>query len=618
MTFCKYIFCFLFLAFSMAVHAQEICDNAIDDDNDGLIDFNDDDCICEQFIPSSLIPNPSFEEMSCCPEANEMLNCADGWIQASAPTTDYVHLCGDYTGNTNIPAFAPEPFADGEGAVGFRDGQSSVGPNYKEYVGACLTQAMEVGVTYRLDFFVGFRDDVPGSLEFDMAIFGSTNCNQLPFGGNSITIGCPANTGQYDQLGQLTVSGNNEWVNIVIDFEPTEPYEVIVLGPACAANPQYTLDPYFYVDRLALAEVGEFGFPLDEEGQICENDLVLSVEDDGESTFQWYKDGIAIIGETGSSINLGANIPDVEGQYMVIIYSDENCTISREYEVRVPPYYAPIDELICESDYYVVGSDTMDQAGYYEITILADDGCDSIVQLTLDVSPTTTSFLDTTFCEGESFNLHNVSVDEPGMYEATISNQAGCDSVITIQLGLIGATAGVDLNPEYELDLGASIDIIPSMIDPNLIDFSWTDDNGILIGDMSSLIDYAPSNTGTIYLYSQDEFGCQVIDTVLVRVNKENIKIYVPNIFSPNNDNVNDEFKFFPTIALDEIAKFVIYDRWGNKVYEAENFSDTENTFWDGQFNGRPALTGVYAYYIDAKFLDGSEQILKGTITLVR
>jgi hypothetical protein len=45
-----------------SVHMSEICDNAIDDDNDGYIDINDPDCICEIVKPESLIPNPSFEE----------------------------------------------------------------------------------------------------------------------------------------------------------------------------------------------------------------------------------------------------------------------------------------------------------------------------------------------------------------------------------------------------------------------------------------------------------------------------------------------------------------------------------------------------------------------------
>ena len=43
----------------------EICNNSIDDDGDGLIDIQDDDCVCNQILPSGLIPNESFEENDC-------------------------------------------------------------------------------------------------------------------------------------------------------------------------------------------------------------------------------------------------------------------------------------------------------------------------------------------------------------------------------------------------------------------------------------------------------------------------------------------------------------------------------------------------------------------------
>ena len=58
--------------FYFGAYSQEICNNAIDDDLDGLIDYNDNDCICNDSIianlPESLIPNPSFEEYSCLPD----------------------------------------------------------------------------------------------------------------------------------------------------------------------------------------------------------------------------------------------------------------------------------------------------------------------------------------------------------------------------------------------------------------------------------------------------------------------------------------------------------------------------------------------------------------------
>jgi len=68
------------------IHAQEICDNATDDDNDGFIDLNDSDCNCSDTIiqgnPISLVPNPSFEDYSCIPTSFSQLDCADNWIQA--------------------------------------------------------------------------------------------------------------------------------------------------------------------------------------------------------------------------------------------------------------------------------------------------------------------------------------------------------------------------------------------------------------------------------------------------------------------------------------------------------------------------------------------------------
>ncbi|MEM1122191.1 MAG: hypothetical protein AAGJ18_17225, partial [Bacteroidota bacterium] len=155
----------------------EVCDNAKDDDGDGLIDLNDEDCQCSISEPISLIPNPSFEDQTCCPNNRSQMNCADTWIQASAPTTDYIHTC-DWLGWENLPI--PLPIPDGEGVIGFRDGRfamagsntgngnnginnnnggnnnnSSGGTNanFKEYAGACLIRPLRREVSYKFQFY---------------------------------------------------------------------------------------------------------------------------------------------------------------------------------------------------------------------------------------------------------------------------------------------------------------------------------------------------------------------------------------------------------------------------------------------------------------------------------
>ena len=81
------LFSFVFMQYS---YAQEICDNGIDDDGDGFVDLNDDECDCEGFggVIESLIPNPSFEDMDCCPTFHSQLDCATTWLQASGATSD--------------------------------------------------------------------------------------------------------------------------------------------------------------------------------------------------------------------------------------------------------------------------------------------------------------------------------------------------------------------------------------------------------------------------------------------------------------------------------------------------------------------------------------------------
>ncbi len=613
---------FIVLLFSLSaisLSAQEICDNGIDDDGNGQIDLNDEACVCSAFIGSSLIPNPSFEERSCCPNANEMLICADNWIQASNATSDYVHTCGSYLGNTSIPAVAPLPFPDGEGGIGFRDGQAFVGPNYKEYVGACLLEPMVVGETYRLDFFVGFQNNAQGSTQFNIAFFASTNCFNLPFGGNQ-NVGCPLNAGGYVQLAQQQVSGSNEWVNVVVEFVADQAYEVLVIGPGCAANPNYTSDPYFYADRLALEEVSAFGFPLESiSGSVCIDGVTLTANTPLGSTanYQWYHNGVAIIGETNPTLILDTTAP--EGDYVVSAITDDGCSLSQIYELILPPYYTTVNTSICDNESYTVGNENLEEAGYYEITIPASDGCDSILQITLDVVPVSYATIEDSFCEGDTYTFNDITTTEPGIFETTILNQAGCDSIILLELTSIAPSTGIQVIPQVEVLLGETVDINLDYFDPSLIDFSWYTENSVLVSETNYVENYQATENTTLFVEALNDFGCGVVDSIQIIVDKSNIEMYIPNAFTPDANGVNDFFRFYGSIALDEVLTFAVFDRWGNMIYLAEKVNnDPSFRGWNGRFKGKEAATGVYAYYIIARFLDGSEKIFNGDVTLIR
>lgn len=97
-----------------------------------------------------------------------------------------------------------------------------------------------------------------------------------------------------------------------------------------------------------------------------------------------------------------------------------------------------------------------------------------------------------------------------------------------------------------------------------------------------------------------------------------NGEMYIPNIFSPNGDHVNDVFAFItgPDIQIVKINGS-IYDRWGNEI-----FNSTEAPFtWDGMFNGETLMPGVYVYRIFCSYrIDGQsfQNVFAGDVTLVR
>ncbi len=92
----------------------------------------------------------------------------------------------------------------------------------------------------------------------------------------------------------------------------------------------------------------------------------------------------------------------------------------------------------------------------------------------------------------------------------------------------------------------------------------------------------------------------------------ESTEIFIPDIFSPNKDGVNDEL-FVRGNGIKEIV-FRIYDRWGNMVFQ----SNDPKQGWDGTYKGKNAEPGVYAYSLNITMFNDKKINQKGEITLVR
>jgi gliding motility-associated-like protein len=115
---------------------------------------------------------------------------------------------------------------------------------------------------------------------------------------------------------------------------------------------------------------------------------------------------------------------------------------------------------------------------------------------------------------------------------------------------------------------------------------------------------------GTYTVVVQDANGCSAISSV--DLNAADYELFIPNAFSPNGDGEND--LLFVRSNCIKTMHLLIFDRWGNKVFETEN----QNTPWDGRYNGVPLNAGTYVYYVTGTLYGNKAFEKKGNVTLVR
>ncbi len=118
-------------------------------------------------------------------------------------------------------------------------------------------------------------------------------------------------------------------------------------------------------------------------------------------------------------------------------------------------------------------------------------------------------------------------------------------------------------------------------------------------------------NSGIVKLTITNLKGCPLSDTAYIKVVLPP-KEFMPTGFTPNGDGLNQGFGV-PDIF--ETVSFIIYDRWGGKVFSGDN----NHPRWDGTINGELASPGVYVYMFEA-ILKGTNQRISygGSVTLIR
>ncbi len=200
----------------------------------------------------------------------------------------------------------------------------------------------------------------------------------------------------------------------------------------------------------------------------------------------------------------------------------------------------------------------------------------------------------------------------PGDMVVSLMDSLGCiqDSMITISAP---QPVNVNLGNDIIVEQGQPV-TLQAEATSNVIRFHWI--NADTCTSCSSIVVH-PLQTTSYTVEVEDHNQCSAFDEILVTVLADN-KVFIPDIFSPNGDQVNDLF-IIESNSPDHIASFEIYDRWGNQVFVRHNVTPGDpSQGWDGTYRGSPLSPGVYVYRIKMISSEGDAEIMTGDLTLIR
>ena len=235
-----------------------------------------------------------------------------------------------------------------------------------------------------------------------------------------------------------------------------------------------------------------------------------------------------------------------------------------------------------------------------QFSITQAEGCGAHSVQFLDLSSNAIfhhwDFVDSSVISNQKDVSH--TYETPGSYFPflIVKGQGGCVDTFQSSVPVVihpEFKSRVLMNPVPPLEL-----TLPDAIvhleenSPQSVKRVWDYGDGTISTPTSGSHKYTQPGTYYITLNSWDSAGCLFTwrsPPVLVK----SPELFVPNVFTPNNDGLNDVFRV--EYSGHELYLLQIYDRWGVKQFETRN----KNTFWDGQdMNGQAVPEGVYFWQI--------------------
>lgn len=447
-----------------------------------------------------------------------------------------------------------------------------------------------------------------------------------------------------EQRKDIPLLGNENGLVLYLNMEELGVGSGLVLHNQSVYGTIFNALPVGYTDhspRIIFHEqYNENIIDLGEDVSLCDETLTLNAGVDHFKYLAWNT------GSTSEYLNVVNS-----GQYSVTVetelckfYSD---TMQVEFSESV---FVSIEHVICENESITLGNNTYTQPGTFYDTVFVAMACDSIIEYVISVLPVQNSYVEIPVCPQTTIYYGGQVLEAGSTTIFELSSSNGCDSLVTVVVTpslVLEDVLFFEVCKEETLEYNdtilypgtssiftfTSVEGCDSLVTVNVeaiaaeqdflgedqivCDQSFTiesPDSNTLWHDGSISSTYTTSVSGLYFGSYIDANGCMASDSI--RLEFSALSIFVPNVFSPNGDGVNDCFEiFYPSGIQFEHFKWSIYNRWGGLVFETTDMLDC----WEGKIKGQPATSGVYTWVLSGLAREcGGNDLISGDVTLIR
>lgn len=202
-------------------------------------------------------------------------------------------------------------------------------------------------------------------------------------------------------------------------------------------------------------------------------------------------------------------------------------------------------------------------------------------------------------------------------YTATIYYGVNCsdnDAVkVTVFPPIVLDKIQVEPDPADSICEGSSVKLRINVVSGDVESLQWLANGEVVPGATKDSVEVTPLGDQVSYtVVATDANGCTSVSDPVVYNTKRCFAI--PNAFTPNGDSANDTFGPVLLGGSATVVNFTIYNRWGQKVFEAT----PSKKAWDGRTDDKNAPSDVYVYKMLVRFGNGEEETFSGEVTLLR